>query len=152
MPKPVVAMANTNKHLTPDQKKSREAAEIELQREKVRLGMPFFVKNDKRAVFYWEKSIKLMKGITLHDNLDSDMLAAYCVISSRWERLQELINKQLDEDKFDDRVFARVEAAEKNRLAYAEKLGLTPTSRLRMAKKKAEKKPAGINDDLYGDE
>jgi len=151
MPKPVVATANTNKHLTPDQKKVREAAEEELQREKVRLDMPPFVRNDERAVFYWNKAIRLMKGIALHDNLDTDMLAAYCAISSRWERLQELVTSQLAENKFDDRAFARIEAAEKNRLAYAEKLGLTPTSRLRMAKKKAEKKPAGVNDDLYGE-
>jgi len=151
MPKNVVATANSCKHLTTDQKKARETAEQELQREKVRMEMPLFVKNDKRAVFYWDKAVRLMKDITLHDNLDTDMLAAYCVISSRWERLQELINEQLDEKKFDDRIFARVEAAEKNRLAYAEKLGLTPTSRLRMAKKRAEKKPTGVNDDLYGE-
>lgn len=151
MSKLVVAVANTDMHLTPSEKKARATAEQELQRDKVKIEMPPFVKNDKRAVFYWNTAVKRMKGITLADNLDADMLAAYCVISSRWERLQELINEDLQNKKFDDRMFARVEAAEKNRLMYAEKLGLTPASRLRMAKKKAEKKPAGVNDDLYGE-
>lgn len=135
---------NMTKHLTAAERMSRQNAEQELTRKIVRLRRPDCVKNDELADAFWKKTIKLMKDVTLLDDLDSDMLAAYCIISARWQRLAEITQHMLDDD-----TMKRLEATERNRLSYAEKLGLTPSGRVRLAKKRAEDKPVDPNSDLF---
>lgn len=146
MPKPTVSIDNITKHLTAAEKLARQNAEQELKRSVVKLRKPDYVKDDELADAFWKKTIKAMKDITLLDDLDSDMLAAYCVISARWQRLASIA-----QHLFDDDTLKRLEAAERNRLSYAEKLGLTPSGRVRLAKKRAEENPIDPNAGLFGD-
>lgn len=146
MPKPTVSIDNMNKHLTAAEKLARQNAEQELKRSVVKLRKPDYVKDDELADAFWKKTIKLMKDVTLLDDLDSDMLAAYCMISARWQRLASESSMVLFGDKL-----MRLEAAERNRLSYAEKLGLTPSGRVRLAKKRAEGKPVDPDAGLFGD-
>lgn len=151
MPAPVKATKNTTKHYTPSERLARQNAEQEMQRQKVKLRIPRNVKDDPISAAYWKQTVHMMRNITLLDDLDSDMLGAYCVISARWERLSALATKGIVNGECDEKLIPRVEAAERNRLAYAEKLGLTPSGRVRLAKRRAEGKPVDPDIDLYGD-
>ena len=122
-----------------------------------------------------------MKGITLLDNVDIDMLAVYCLGMSRLAQLridaseakgksEMVMRRTLDkflEGEYEDNEYpAKViraclnnegdliklaQAQERIVLQYAEKLGLTPAGRVRLAKKRAEERPATEDDMLYGD-
>jgi P27 family predicted phage terminase small subunit len=100
------------------------------------------------------------------DDLDSDALGVYCVMMARYEqqcKLLALVSKQLKEAKDDpeavseavsklDTVNGKMQSLERNILQYAEKLGLTPSGRIRLAQKRAEQ--AAVKDpdsDLFGD-
>ena len=121
-----------------------------------------------------------MKGITLLDDVDIDMLAVYCLGMSRLAQLrkdaaeakgksdhvlQRTLDKFLAGEYADNEYPAKViraclnneadivklaQAQERIVLQYAEKLGLTPAGRVRLAKKRAEERPATEADDLYG--
>ena len=148
MPGNVVAIDNFKKHLTKKELENRKNAEYGLTRNIIKLAKPLSVKNNKAANDYWNSTIKRMKDISMLDDLDSDMLARYCHIAARIDYLNEVFNH---EDAFKD-ILPRIEAAERNMLSYADKLGLTPNGRIRLAKKRAEGKKVDENSDLYGDE
>jgi hypothetical protein len=48
-------------------------------------------------------------------------------------------------------VTAKLQTLERNLLTYADKLGLTPTGRVRLAQKRAEAATFDPDGDLYGD-
>lgn len=50
-----------------------------------------------------------------------------------------------------DALTGKLQALERNILQYADKLGLTPASRIRMARKQAEATAEGLDHDLFGD-
>jgi P27 family predicted phage terminase small subunit len=50
-----------------------------------------------------------------------------------------------------DALTGKLQALERNILQYAEKLGLTPSGRVRLAQKRAQAAEAGPDDDLFGD-
>jgi P27 family predicted phage terminase small subunit len=100
------------------------------------------------------------------DDLDSDALGVYCVMMARYEqqcKLLALVSKQLKEAKDDpeavseavsklDTVNGKMQSLERNILQYAEKLGLTPSGRIRLAQKRAEQAAQTDPDgDLFGD-
>ncbi len=111
---------------------NRRAAEAALFRPKVTLRCPPDVKENLVAHQYWKNTIKRMKGISLLDDLDTDILAAYCLQSAR----RDLLAKLVDEGKM--HLLGKLQSQERLILSYAGKLGLTAESRVRLAKKKAE--------------
>jgi phage terminase small subunit len=165
MPGKVVSIANMAKHLTPAQREARMAAEAEMTRGNVRLTAPPGVRNDPAAHGYWKGTVRRMKGLTLLDDLDTEMFAAYCQILSRRDALMETwravaarsdAGKDAEErlacfTQADD-LLKRLEAQERLALAYGEKLGLTPSGRVRLAKRRAEEKQVDPDDALYGDD
>jgi phage terminase small subunit len=180
MATPVKDVGNTRKHLTNTERAAREAAQQQMERRFVRLVAPPAVIADTVAYKHWQDTIARMKGITLLDNVDIDMLSVYCLGLSRLAQLRAdatdakgksehvlkrtlekfLAGEYSDEDypakviraciTNEADVIKLIQAQERIVLAYAEKLGLTPAGRVRLAKKRAEEKPATEADDLYG--
>jgi P27 family predicted phage terminase small subunit len=133
MPTPPKRLENTSKHWTNREIEARERAEQGLRRSKrVVLKAPDWLSDDARKV--WDSVRRKLRGIELLDSLDTDMLAIYCDAVAQYRNIVKLgvLNDDLAKQA---QAWARLTAS------YAEKLGLTPNSRARLAKKKAESEP-----------
>ena len=181
MPTPVKKIENTSKHWTKEERERREQAEQDLERRFVRLTEPKRVKEMPEAHEYWKNTIKRMKGITMLDNVDTDLLAGYCLAAAQADALrkeyretrsitertiQKTIEKALNHEYESDEYPARViralvadelailrsmQGQERLVIGYAKELGLTPNARQRLAKKAADERPVTEEDELYGD-
>lgn len=169
MPTPPKAMGQMTKHMTKEEIAAREAAESETmpQRDTVRLIQPHLMTSNKKAKDYWKQILERMEDVGILDDLDSEMLGVYCVMLSRYDKALADIRaarrsfgkaKQEADSETMDRALAQLGAYEKSiqklettMLAYADKLGLTPAGRVRLAQKRAalaaEAEPDG---DLFG--
>lgn len=180
MPTPTKKIENTSKHWTKEERERRENAEQELERRFVRLTEPKRVREMPEAHEYWKSTIKRMKGLTLLDNVDIDLLAGYCLASAQADALREeyrstraitdktihkTLEKVLNHEYADDEYPARViralvadelailrsmQGQERLVIGYAKELGLTPNARQRLAKKAADERPVTEEDELYG--
>lgn len=141
----VKTLENTKKHWTKQEREARERAESSLLPEQKRLVAPVWVKEDDDAYRYWTSTLRRLRETELLTPADADVLGTYCHIAARLEKnRREWANG-------DVMLADAVAADEKTLLNYAGKLGLTPDSRARLAKKRAEK-AADPDADLYGDE
>ena len=165
-PKTLAAM---NKNLTDVERAARTQAESEIlpEREEVRLVPPALMTGDAKAGKYWKNIISRMDGYAILDDLDSDTLGIYCSMLSRYETLSQdmqstrrkLAKVTDDADVLEillgklDSINSKLQRMESNILQYADKLGLTPSGRVRLAQKRAEKLAAQIDPDgdLFGD-
>lgn len=138
MPTPIKSADRIAGHRSNAELAIRQQAQAAVVREKVTLRPPDRVKNDLVAYKYWKKTLKRMDGVDLLDDLDTDMLAAYCVQSSMRDKLYDMYATVPAEE-----TLMRMQAQERLILQYATRLGLTAESRARLAKKKAE--PPKIN-------
>ena len=120
---------NMRKHMTKAERSAREAAEERMERRsRVMIRAPRWLGEEARKVF--ESTKKRMRGLNLLDNADADLLALY----------SDAVVKYIHEpDVRDKQAWSRIA------LSYAEKLGISPAARARLAKKAAEQAPA---DDL----
>lgn len=168
MPAAVKTADNLNKHLTQAELEARRRAEGEIlpRRQRPKLKKPPFVSQDKRASGYWNQILRRMEGLALLDDLDSEMLAGYCSMLARrdqtilladqlaqWLGVADMEPEEVLEAMGKLNVLhGRLQALERTLLQYAEKLGLTPSGRVRLAQKRAqaaaEPEP---DDDLFGD-
>ena len=129
---------------------------------------PAIMTKNAAAGRYWRKVLERMDGLFILDDLDSDALGVYCVMMARYEtqcRLLSLAARQLKDAKDNpqaiadavaklDAVSGKMQSLERNILQYAEKLGLTPSGRVRLAQKRAQaaaEARADPDGDLYGD-
>ena len=169
MPTPPKAVDNMTKNLTAEERALREQAErgvIPNRGREVRLEKPAVMTKNTAAGRYWKKVLDRMRGLVILDDLDSDTLGVYCVMMARYEqqcKLLALVSKQLKAAKDDpeavaeaastlDTVNGKMQSLERNILQYAEKLGLTPSGRIRLAQKRAEQAAqTGPDGDLFGD-
>ena len=169
MPTPPKAVGNMSKNLTAEERALREQAEqgvIPDRGREVCLERPAVMAKNAAAGRYWKKVLERMRGLVILDDLDSDALGVYCVMMARYEqqcKLLALVSKQLKEAQDDpeavteavaklDAVSGKMQSLERNILQYAEKLGLTPSGRIRLAQKRAEQAAAkDPNGDLFGD-
>lgn len=168
MPSQAKTLGNMDKHLTEAERVARAAAEegVMPKREQTTLKAPTIVNKDAKAKAYWTEILKRMDGLAILDDLDSEMLAGYVLMLSRRDRLtkinQELMaqakaKKDLEAmleavDKLDS-LTGKLQALERNLMNYAEKLGLTPSGRVRLAQKRAQAaaEEAEPDADLFGD-
>lgn len=170
MPTPAKALDNMSKNLTDEERRLREQAEAGVMPDRGReskLEKPAIMTKNPAAGRYWRKVLERMDGLVILDDLDSDALGVYCVMMARYEtqcRLLTQAAKALKSAKDDpeaveaaaarlDSVSGKMQSLERNILQYAEKLGLTPSGRVRLAQKRAaaaaeNKDPDG---DLFGD-
>ncbi|MBS5151390.1 MAG: P27 family phage terminase small subunit [Butyricicoccus pullicaecorum] len=163
MPTPVSTLDNMTKHLTNEEKAARLAAEQALKRETVNLQKPKFVSG--AAAKLWEQTIDRMTGIELLDDLDSEVLGLYCDQVARRNEQEKLRRKLMrtiakcHEDNAEqllslldqaDKLARSVAALERQILQYADKLGLTPSGRFHIARKRAEMSLSDPDEDLFG--
>ena len=171
MPTPVKSLDNMNKNLTNEERQIREQAEegvIPDRGRESRMEKPAIMTKNAAAGRYWKKILERMDGLVILDDLDSDALGVYCVMMARYEnqcKLLSLAAKQLKDAKDDpkaiadaaaklDAVSGKMQSLERNILQYAEKLGLTPSGRERLAQKRAQAAAdarADPDGDLFGD-
>lgn len=131
------------KHWTKDEVERRKAAAQKLQRKKpVKPKPPIWLDDEARQV--WKKTLKDLADFDILDKVDSEALAIYCDAVVRY---REATLKVREEGYISlnaqgaETVSPYVRAAQsyaRIMLQYAEKLGLTPNGRARLAKKIAD--------------
>lgn len=169
MPTPPKTMDQLHKNLTEGERRARAAAEAATLPDRGRaakLTPPPLMKQDKAARRYWTAICKRMAGYRILDDLDSDTLGIYCVQLARYDALCQTIQtarvaletaeggaKDLAEALARlDSLSGKAQRVEGNLLQYADKLGLTPAGRVRLAQRRAEQAMAEEADgDLFGD-
>jgi len=155
LPKTAEAM---RKHMTDAERTARTQAESEIlpERDEVRLVPPALMTGDARAKRYWRSILARMEDCAILDDLDSEALGIYCSMLSRYDGLcGDLRAARADPEGAEraDNINSKLQRLESNILQYADKLGLTPSGRVRLAQKRAEKLAAQIDSDgdLFGD-
>ena len=170
MPTPPKALDQMSKNLTQEERELREQAEEGVIPDRGRepnLERPALMAKNPAAARYWRKVLERMDGLVILDDLDSDALGVYCVMLARYEqqcKLLALASKQLKEAKGEaeavadavsklDAISGKMQSLERNILQYAEKLGLTPSGRVRLAQKRAQAAATQTDPDgdLFGD-
>lgn len=165
MPANVKHSDNLGKHLTKDELAARREAEAAyLPDRPVKLKLPRSLSKDPAAKRYWKSILERMEGLAILDDLDGEMLAVYCAALSRRDSLNSLCRELMDqvdrekdpEARLDlvgklDGVISKLQAHEKTLLSYADKLGMTPEARVRLARKRAAQVEQTPDDDLFGD-
>lgn len=171
MPTPPKALENMNKNLTGEERQLREQAEegvIPDRGRKSRMEKPAIMTKNAAAGRYWKKVLERMDGLVILDDLDSDALGVYCVMMARYEtqcRLLSMASKSLNDAGGDpeavaeavsklDTISGKMQSLERNILQYADRLGLTPSGRVRLAQKRAQaaaEARADPDGDLFGD-
>lgn len=169
MAKAAMRLENMEKNLTAEERETRAQAEREVIPDRggrVRLKPPPIMTGIAGAGGFWKRTLERMEGLAILDDLDSDTLGVYCVMMARYKQQCALLNqagKQLKAAGEDpeavgeavarlDAVSAKMTTLEKTILQYAEKLGLTPSGRIRLAQKRAAAAAEqGPDDDLFGD-
>jgi P27 family predicted phage terminase small subunit len=144
MPTNTVAAAKmregSGKHWTAEELQAREAAEAEMRRTvRPSLRAPEWMSDDAREV--WESVKRKLKGIEMLDNLDAELLAVYCDAVVHYRNASRALNL-VDENGLSTATVDQVKAAQawaRIVAAYADRLGLSPGARARLAKKRAEK-------------
>lgn len=138
-----VGQKGSGKHWTKEEVEQREKAAQKLKRKKrARLRMPEWLDDTGQEV--WKKTVKDMSGFDLLDRVDEDMLATYCDAVARYREASQKIREEgytTLNAQGTETVSPYVKASQSYaRLIaqYAEKLGLSPNGRARLAKKIAE--------------
>lgn len=151
--------ADADWHMTKEEREARAAAEARMQLARP-LRRPKLLAGDKPAGRHWARIVKDMADTGILDLLDSDALGIYCAKLARRDDLQRryLALREQSGDEPDTvtvktmlALDSDLQSAEAQLLSYASKLGLTPDSRLRMAKRTAVSNDADPNSDLFGD-
>ena len=168
MPTPPKALDCMNKNLTAEEREIRERAEESVLPDRGReakLEKPAMMGKNAAAGRYWKKVLARMDGLVILDDLDSDTLGVYCMMMARYETQCKLLSQVSEELKASaddpdaaaeavsrlDAVSGKMQSLERNILQYAEKLGLTPSGRIRLAQKRAEQAARADPDgDLFG--
>lgn len=169
MAKQAKTLDSMSKNLTNAERQARADAEAETMPERaaVKLKPPAYVRNDRVAAKYWRGILKRMEGISLLDDLDTEVLAVYVSMLSRRDATQAMYAKlaaDAEAEEADseaiaeahgkmDGILKTLQGQEKSILQYADKLGLTPAGRVSLARKRAAKVMADGDDvdELYGD-
>ena len=172
MPTPPKTAANSTKHRTKAELEERELAESQTMpaRGKPRRA-PAIIQADSKAKAYWDRIWKDMEDYEILDVLDAHALAGLCSMMAMRDRLAILAPSLVDwlmsfeskgtlSDKELDKLATALKHSnaltdkrlklETQILSYAEKLGLTPSGRARLAARKAAEAPPDEDDDLFG--
>jgi len=141
MPTPPKRLENTSKHWTNQERAARADAERNMKNPaRVVLRAPAWLGED--ALKIWATLKRKLRKVDLLDSLDTDLLAIYCDAQAHYQAISrnlhdaEASNPNVDEMIKEAQAWARLISS------YAEKLGLSPNARARLAKKKAEEAPA----------
>lgn len=155
MPTPVKSSENMSKHMTKAEKSARQEAEASVRppRDKVKLRPPPWMNRKGPEMKHWKSILKRMEGIDILDDLDAESLGIYCKQLVERETLQEELRLAREASESSKTVLAyskQLTALDGRISEYAEKLGLTPSGRVRLAQKRAEAAGEDPNGDLFG--
>ena len=123
-----------------------------------KIKRPKLLKDDKAAAANWTRILKTMEGLDILDALDADTLGIYCAKLARRDELQEIYMQrrkayaeEQDRAQLKDMLALNedLQAIERELLNYAGKLGLTPESRARLARRMAEQEESDPDADLF---
>ena len=142
----VTKILNSRRHNTKSEILARLDAEAAVTRDKVTIRPPDRVKREIAALKYWRDTVRQMRGIDLLDDLDTEMLASYCLQSA----IRDQLSSQYAETQ-DPNVLKSLQNQERLILSYAGKLGLTAESRARLAKRRADEQPKANKFARFGD-
>ena len=162
----VKASENQTKHRTKAEKATREEAERSVTPD--RDGASALAKPPKgfsgAVKTYWDLIVSRLDGVLLLDELDREALGIYCQMLVRRDRMNRLCEKllagsvkgKLTEERLEavdklDSLTAKIATLERNILTYADKLGFTPQSRVRLAQKRAAVAVEDAAADYFGD-
>ena len=146
-----------HKHLTRVERESRRRAEAGLRRGKrVTLRIPAWLNDEARIV--WGEVRRSLRGLELLDRSDVGMLGMYCDIEAKYRKVSRLIDLGsylVGEDgkpvMVTDEMVKQAQAWARLAASYAEKLGLTPQGKARLARKRAEEPPKDPLEELLDD-
>lgn len=125
-----VGKKGSGKHWTKAQVEARQAAAEGMKRETpTKLRVPDWLSEEARKV--WYNVIRRAKKLELYDMLDTETLGLYCDAVVQYKELSEMKAKSVDDIK-------AMQAWARIIVGLADKLGLTPQSRARLIKKKAD--------------
>ena len=140
-----VGAKSNGKHWTASEVAARQEAGEQVQRKhRVTMKAPAWVKENPETLKVWQEIREKLKGIELLDNLDTELLAVYCDAIVNYRESSKQLKAQIYKEgearpaPVDDLVKIQ-QAWARIMVSFAEKLGLTPGGRARLAKKKAEK-------------
>lgn len=154
MPTPPKALDNMSKKMSHAERQARADAEQDLvpERSSVNLEPPTYIqRGDAKALKYWCSILDRMEGISLLDDLDAEVLGVYCAMLSRRDATQAMYKRLLRESKAKglspealasimgklDSMLKQLQSQERTILQYADKLGLTPSGRVSLARKRS---------------
>ena len=162
----VKASENLSWHMTRKEIEARQKAEKEYMPDRgIKARLPGTLNKDPAAKKYWASILERLDGLAILDDLDREILGIYCGALSRRDDLQKLCRELMTQagkekdpgtrlelvEKLDG-LLSKLQNHEKTLLSYADKLGMTPEARTRLARKRAtqeaEKDP---DSDLFGD-
>ena len=142
MPTPPKNSTNMRKHLTKSEIDSRKRAEEGMRRKKrVTLRVPKWL--DEKAREVWRDLRKRLRGLELLDNVDAEMLGIYCDAIAKYRAASQALS-QVDAEGLPvatDEMIKATQAWARLVATYAEKLGLSPQARARLAMRKAKQEP-----------
>ncbi len=157
MPTPAKSLDNMTKHLTKDEIAARASAEADVLPHR-KIKRPSRISKDTGAKRYWASILKDMQGVSILDTLDANTLAIYCEKCARRDEMQAYYQKLREQYAKDPdnatirlmiKLDAEIKGSEDAILTYASKLGLTPESRNRLAKRLAEQEDEDPDADLF---
>lgn len=137
-------LENMEKNLTKEEIAAREQAEAALLEGAAPLDAkkpPALIAGDEVACAYWRNIILRAQDVLVMDSLDTEMLAIYC---SQMSRLRSMLADYTPGQE------KNIQKIEKSLLGYAKELGLTPTARAGIAKKRAAQAVDDPTADLFG--
>lgn len=138
MPEPIKVLDNISKHLTRSERAARAAAERSVQREtRSRIRMPAGLNPAARAIFV--ETRRRLRGLQILDGSDQNALAMYSDILAKFN----VLSKQIDESDYPDKDLIQLCQSWVTKIqGYEDRLGLNPSARARLARKKATREPA----------
>ena len=148
-----VGRRGSGKHWTREEVSKRQVAAQKIQRQAPKkLRMPSWL--DPAAASVWKKTMRDLSGLDILDKVDEDMLSTYCDAVARYRESSAKIREEgyvTINAKGVETISPYVSASQsyaRIMMQYADKLGLNPNSRARLAKKIAEEE-VDPNGDLF---
>jgi len=132
------------KHLTNAEKDARVGAEAGLERNKrVYLKAPKWLSAEAKAVF--DRTKAQLRELGILDSIDAEPLAMYADAVVKYRTMAKAMDPE------DTKAMAAMQAWSRLALSYAEKLGISPQARARLAKKRAEQQAPDDLEQLLND-
>ena len=149
----IKSLGNVTGHLTSKERERREEGEKRFRREKeVLIQLPEYLNDDAEGRRIWVQVLNDAEEFGIFDNLDAETLGTYCSVTSRIitlrKKYRSCVNGHRKTSDILD-ISKELRLLEGEQLTYASKMGLTPESRLRLARGSSDENE-DFGDDFYG--